>query len=70
VLSTACAVSARLAQHDRQAFARQQSHAAAETLDTYSHLWPDSDDRTGEAVDLVLAIPATDSVRTSEVAER
>jgi hypothetical protein len=28
---------------------------AAETLDTYSHLWPDSDDRTREAVDLVLA---------------
>ena len=27
---------------------------AAETLDTYSHLWPDSDDRTREAVDLVL----------------
>lgn len=24
---------------------------AAETLDTYSHLWPDSDDRTREAVD-------------------
>lgn len=27
---------------------------AAETLDTYSHLWPDSDDRTREAVDQVL----------------
>ncbi|WP_238402732.1 tyrosine-type recombinase/integrase [Cellulomonas sp. H30R-01] len=27
-------------------------HASAvETLDTYSHLWPDSDDRTREAVD-------------------
>ncbi len=24
---------------------------AAETLDTYGHLWPDSDDRTREAVD-------------------
>jgi len=27
---------------------------AAETLDTYSHLWPDSDDRTRRAVDEVL----------------
>ena len=33
-------------------------HASAvETLDTYSHLWPDSDDRTREAVDSVL-VPA------------
>jgi integrase len=31
---------------------RRLGHAtAAETLDTYSHLWPDSDDRTREAVD-------------------
>lgn len=30
-------------------------HASAvETLDTYSHLWPDSDDRTRDAVDSVL----------------
>ena len=28
--------------------------SAAETLDTYSHLWPDSDDRTRDAVDSVL----------------
>jgi integrase len=28
--------------------------SAAETLDTYSHLWPDSEDRTRQAVDLVL----------------
>lgn len=27
---------------------------AAETLDTYSHLWPDSEDRTREAVDVAL----------------
>ena len=33
----------------------QLGHAtAAETLDTYSHLWPDSDDRTWVAVDSVL----------------
>jgi hypothetical protein len=34
------------------------------TLDTYSHLWPDSDDRTREAVDLVLDDLLADSVRT------
>jgi integrase len=28
--------------------------SAAETLDTYSHLWPDSDDRTRAAIDSVL----------------
>lgn len=28
--------------------------SASETLDTYSHLWPDSDDRTRDAVDSVL----------------
>jgi len=33
----------------------QLGHAtAAQTLDTYSHLWPDSDDRTWVAVDSVL----------------
>ncbi len=37
---------------------------AAETLDTYSHLWPDSDDRTREAVDLVLTDFLADSLRT------
>ena len=37
--------------------------SAAETLDTYSHLWPDSDDRTRVAVDSVLGRVA-DSVRT------
>jgi integrase len=31
--------------------------SAAETLDTYSHLWPDSDDRTRAAVDSVLGQP-------------
>jgi integrase len=34
---------------------RRLGHAtASETLDTYSHLWPDSDDRTREAVDGTL----------------
>ncbi|MCE0488122.1 tyrosine-type recombinase/integrase [Ornithinimicrobium sediminis] len=37
---------------------------AAETLDTYSHLWPDSEDRTREAVDLALGYVA-DPLRTT-----
>jgi len=28
--------------------------SAMETLDTYSHLWPDSDDETRDAVDIAL----------------
>lgn len=40
---------------------------AAETLDTYSHLWPDSEDRTRQAVDSVLAAAPADSVRTGGV---
>lgn len=51
--------------------ARLGHASAVETLDTYSHLWPDSDDRTREAVDLVLgaedskmALGAEDSLRT------
>lgn len=42
---------------------RMGHSSAMETLDTYSHLWPDSDDRTREAVDSVLL---ADYVRTSE----
>jgi integrase len=34
--------------------ARLGHASAAETLDTYSHLWPDSEDRTRAAVDAVL----------------
>lgn len=34
--------------------ARLGHASAAETLDTYSHLWPDSDDRTRDAVDSAL----------------
>jgi len=34
--------------------ARLGHASASETLDTYSHLWPDSDDRTREAIDAVL----------------
>jgi integrase len=43
--------------------ARLGHAAAAETLDTYSHLWPDSEDRTREVIDAVLGT-AADSVRT------
>jgi hypothetical protein len=35
---------------------------AAETLDPYSHLWPDSDDRTRDAVDSVLSDLSDDDV--------
>jgi integrase len=34
--------------------ARLGHSSANETLDTYSHLWPDSEDRTWEAVDSAL----------------
>ena len=44
--------------------ARLGHASAAETLDTYSHLWPDSDDRTRTAVDAVLL---ADSARTEGV---
>jgi integrase len=46
--------------------ARLGHASASETLDTYSHLWPDSDDRTRLAVDSVLL---ADSVRTGEVVD-
>lgn len=45
--------------------ARLGHATAAETLDTYSHLWPDADDTTRTAVDSALKIsPAADSLRT------
>jgi integrase len=34
--------------------------SASETLDTYSHLWPDSADRTRAAIDSVLGAPDAD----------
>lgn len=42
--------------------------SAQETLDTYTHLWPDSDDRTREAVDASLHLPA-DFLRTTRDVE-
>jgi integrase len=44
--------------------ARLGHASAAETLDTYSHLWPDSDDRTRAAVDSVL-VGTEDGLRTA-----
>lgn len=51
--------------------ARLGHKSAEETLNTYSHLWPDSDDRTRDAIDAALrADPDTqladlpDSLRT------
>lgn len=46
--------------------ARLGHASAAETLDTYSHLWPDSEDRTREAVDLALRLDSpADQPRTA-----
>lgn len=47
--------------------ARLGHSSAAQTLDTYSHLWPDSDDRTRAAVDGVLGT-AADHLRTRRTA--
>jgi integrase len=43
--------------------ARLGHASAVEALDTYSHLWPDSDDRTRDAIDSVLGFTA-DPLRT------
>lgn len=42
--------------------------SAVETLDTYSHLWPDSDDRTRVAIDSVLAAESAADVLRTEAA--
>ncbi len=39
--------------------ARLGHATAAETLDTYDHLWPDSEDRTRDAIDGALGFTAT-----------
>lgn len=39
--------------------ARLGHATAAETLDTYGHLWPDSDDRTRQAASTALWVPAS-----------
>ncbi len=53
--------------------ARLGHASASETLDTYAHLWPDSEDRTRVAVDTALrALVAdrADQVRTSDQPQR
>jgi integrase len=42
--------------------ARLGHASAAETLDTYSHLWPDAEDRTRDAIDDVLGVAKTSRV--------
>ncbi len=49
--------------------ARLGHATAAETLDTYSHLWPDSEDRTRQAVDDVLGGPCAPRVPQAAGAE-
>lgn len=39
--------------------------SAEETLNTYAHLWPDSDDRTRQAVDAALSENPADYLRTT-----
>lgn len=46
--------------------ARLGHGSGKETLDTYSHMWPDSDDLTRDAVDDIFGRARADSVRTEE----
>lgn len=43
--------------------ARLGHKSAEETLNTYSHLWPDSDDRSREAVDAVFRTESAEQSR-------
>lgn len=42
--------------------ARLGHKSAEETLNTYSHLWPDSDDRTRDAIDAALRADTEEQV--------
>jgi integrase len=49
--------------------ARLRHSSTKTTLDTYGHLWPDSDDKTRTAVEAVLVLGAerlADNLRTSD----
>jgi len=48
--------------------ARLGHASAVETLNTYAHLWPDSEDRTRSAIDEVFSRPA-DISRTSAASQ-
>ncbi len=45
--------------------ARMRHASAKTTLDTYGHLWPDSDDSTRAAIEAVMAA-REDNLRTAE----
>ena len=45
--------------------ARLRHASAKTTLDTYGHLWPDTDDSTRAAIDVLMAARA-DYLRTAE----
>lgn len=45
--------------------ARLGHASATETLDVYSHWWPDSDDRTRDAIDSVLGADRTQALANS-----
>jgi integrase len=53
---------------DAKVVQKRLRHASAKTtLDTYAHLWPDSDDSTRAAIDVVMTARAeilADSLRT------
>lgn len=49
---------------------RRLGHAnASETLDTYSHLWPDADERTREAVAWLFVKPVATDLRQTEASD-
>jgi integrase len=48
--------------------ARMRHASAKTTLDTYGHLWPDSDDSTRAAIEAVMAA-REDNLRTAEGGE-
>ena len=53
--------------------ARLGHATAAETLDTYSHLWPDAEDTTRDAIDSVLggtSAGATGTFRVTPVSQQ
>jgi hypothetical protein len=55
------------ADHDHaETWSSRSTVSPRHPLDTYSHLWPDSDDRTSTTVDFVLF---ADSVRAEEVVD-
>lgn len=49
--------------------ARLGHASASETLDTYAHLWPDSEDRTRQAVDAVLGALADGAAYTARTGQ-